>query len=102
MVRPSPFTLTITDSSGTFTGSYPTLYGLALNGDTIYRFQSIFAGSTFSISGDSLKLQADNGTEGCLLSLGGTIAGSSGSGTAGFNGMCGPTTTPATGTATKF
>lgn len=99
-IRPSPFTLTISDTGTSAAATYPVIFGLATNGDTIYRWSSADAGAFFAFFGDSIKLAVDNGSA-CGLGLIGTIHGTAGSGVAGVTGTCGPTTA-GSWTATKY
>jgi len=100
-IRPSPFTLAISESASVWRATYPTLYGIATNGDTVYQYSSAAAGSSFTVSGDSIKLVVDNGTQQCLLHVEGPVGATSASGAAALTGLCGPTTS-GSWSASKF
>jgi hypothetical protein len=98
-IKPSLFVLSITSTS---VATFPTLYGIATNGDTIYTYNPATAAvSTFAISGDSIKISVDPSGGVCGLRVVGTIQSTSASGSAALVGMCGPTTS-GSWSATKF
>ncbi len=103
-ISPSPFTLTIAKTGANYTATYPTL-DFAFTNTTIpilETFDSSAAGlGQFTVTGDNLSISApSSSSQGCALSIVGTVAGSSGAG--GVTENCSGTVT-ATGTwsATK-
>ncbi|HEU5465956.1 MAG TPA: hypothetical protein VFU75_03650 [Gemmatimonadales bacterium] len=103
-IRPAPFVLTISQSSATYTATFPALFGITTSsGDTVHRWSQNEGASLVVITADSLRMSLDDTLHTCTLTLVGAINGTSASGS-GILGNCdGPgTPTPGSWSATKF
>jgi len=83
-VRPAPFAIVVRDTGAASSGTFSNVYGLDAEGDTIIRW-GLGSATALAVSGDSIRVVLDNGTETCLLRISGTIHGASASGSGGLS-----------------
>jgi hypothetical protein len=83
-VRPAPFSIVVRDTGAASSGTFENVYGLDAEGDTVIRW-GLGSATALVVSGDSIRVVLDNGTETCLLGIKGTIRGTTASGSDGVS-----------------